>query len=690
MQRLIFENSPLLIIVCLALGITYAWILYSPKSAWSKQTNRMLFALRFTLVTLLSLLLLGPIFKVTTNFFEKPTVVFLTDNSASLAETLTDTERKQWQDDLAQTTATLADAGYDINVRGLDNEPITTLTWKNTSSDLQGSIQQVVRDYESKNLAAIILTSDGIYNSGASPLYQPTRIPIYTIGVGDTAQRLDVALKNLNYNKIAYQGNKFQLTTEVAVQGIASGAITVSVSKGGKIISTQTKSLSGRLLNFNFALDAEEKGVQRFDVTVQPLAEETNKRNNYASAFIEVVEGKKKILLIAPAPHPDIKALRAVVEKNANYEFILHIPGQVEVSLEQLQPDKADLIIFYDVVDLENKTKVLLDKLSRSRSSLLYIIGSKSNLRQLAANGVPVTFENPSQWDAVTPAVNASFRNFNFLEGTGGVFQRYPPADVPFGKFTFPPQAAVLLHQRIGSIITDRPLFFTWEDGDQKKAMMIGHNFWRWRLHEYAAKQSTDLFDDVFSKAIQYLGTLDDKRKFKCFALQNEFAEGTPAIIESQVYNDLFELVYGNTVSLRLTNETGKETRYSYITSPGNTQYRIGGLAEGVYRFTTSTALAGKTEEVKGQFVVKALNIELQNLTADHGLLKKLSAKTGGRFFSTAPWDSVVNIFRTKDATSIIHSYDSYHPLITLKLVFVLLLLLATGEWFLRKYSGGY
>jgi hypothetical protein len=61
------------------------------------------------------------------------------------------------------------------------------------------------------------------------------------------------------------------------------------------------------LLDFDFQLDATEKGIQRYDISVKPNSLESNKRNNFSSIFIDVVEGKKKIVLIAPAPHPDIK-----------------------------------------------------------------------------------------------------------------------------------------------------------------------------------------------------------------------------------------------------------------------------------------------------------------------------------------------------------------------------------------------
>ena len=87
MQRLIFEYSPLYFLLCLALGTGYAYLLYSAKFSWGKSWNRVLFALRLVLATSLLVLLLGPILKLTENIFEKPSYVFLIDNSQSIKET---------------------------------------------------------------------------------------------------------------------------------------------------------------------------------------------------------------------------------------------------------------------------------------------------------------------------------------------------------------------------------------------------------------------------------------------------------------------------------------------------------------------------------------------------------------------------------------------------------------------------
>ena len=73
--------------------------------------------------------------------------------------------------------------------------------------------------------------------------------------------------------------------------------------------------------------------------------------------FNDVVDGKKKILFVSAAPHPDSKALREVVDKNSNYEFLLHIPGVSEQQASVLQPDQIDLVIFLQAPDLRGKTR---------------------------------------------------------------------------------------------------------------------------------------------------------------------------------------------------------------------------------------------------------------------------------------------------------------------------------------------
>lgn len=689
MQRLIFESSPAFIIVCLGLGIGYAWLLYRTKHTWGLGVNRILFVVRALAVALAAFLLIGPILKLTTNQLEKPAVVFLVDNSQSVAEVLGKEKQDAVVADLTTKTQALEDKGYEVQIRGLEGDDLTT---SSQTSDIHSALRSITADYEGKNLAGIVLVSDGVYNSGPSPLYTTLRIPVYTIGVGDTTQRVDLALKNIAFNKIAYQGNRFPVRAEVLVKGLTNQDVRVSVAMGGKVITSQNKNSGTRgLLDFDFIIDANEKGIQRLDVAIEPIKQETNQKNNRTAIYVEVVEGKKKILVVAPGPHPDIKALRAAIEKNSNYEFHLHMPGVKEEQNQQiLQAGQADLVIFSQVLDNDGKTLPLVQRLQKSHAGMLFLVGAKTNLRQFANIGIPLVFENIGQKDEVVPNFNTQFRDFAFSDDLAGKFSRYPPITVPFGKFTYPADAAVLLYQRIGSVATNRPLLLSWNGPENKVAVLLGEGIWKWRLNEFAETEKSDAFDEVFSKLIQYLSTADDKRRFRAFPTQNEFTDSEPVTFESQLYNDLFEPIYGNTVQIELRDESGKATPYSYTTSPSGSRYRIGGLKEGIYRYTASTQLATGKEQVSGEFLVTAQNIESQNLTADFGLLRKLASESGGKFYTEGTSANLNTDLTTLQAKSLIHSEDSFHPMINLKAVFFLLLFLLSLEWFTRKFFGSY
>jgi hypothetical protein len=318
------------------------------------------------------------------------------------------------------------------------------------------------------------------------------------------------------------------------------------------------------------------------------------------------------------------------------------------------------------------------------------MLASGSNLRQLRNLGVPLSFDNVGQWDEITPIINPTYAGFGVSEGTYGTFSGFPPVTVPFGKFSYPPNANVLLHQRIGNVTTDRPMIFTYDENNHKAGVILGEGIWRWRLNEFSETEKTEAFDEVFSRLIQYLSSQEDKRKFRSFPIQHEFTDAEPVIFESQVYNDLYEQVYGNKIEIEVRDEKGKTTRYSYVTGAGSVRYRMGGLREGVYRYSASTEVQGKRETVQGEFLVASQNIEARNLTADFNLLRKLSDRTGGKFYPATQRSQLENDLKNSPAKGVIHTEESFRPLIDLKWFFALLLVLISGEWFLRKFSGGY
>jgi hypothetical protein len=149
--------------------------------------------------------------------------------------------------------------------------------------------------------------------------------------------------------------------------------------------------------------------------------------------------------------------------------------------------------------------------------------------------------------------------------------------------------------------------------------------------------------------------------------------------------------VFGQTVDLEVSPESGKSLRYRYVTGPGaGSRYRIGGLEEGIYRFTASALVNGKREIATGEFLVMEQNVESRNLTADFGLLRKLAETTEGAFYRSDKTDQLSVDLSSGRVAATIHTEENFNPLINLKLVFFLLLFLASAEWFVRKFAGSY
>jgi len=692
MSSIIFETSPTFILLCIAVGFGYAFLLYEAKHPWTKTLNWVLFSFRIVVTFLLAFLLLGPIVKQINNFFEKPVFVIVQDNSISVKETTDSLVLKNVSDRVEAIGKSLDSKGYRVERQGLSGNENDTIRFNETTSDLHGALRKIANQYEGQSIAGVMLISDGIYNAGISPLYSTYSFPIHTLGVGDTTQRLDIAFRDLVYNKIAYRGNKFVLRAEILVKGYPNQNISISLLQSGKVLERQTKNSGNeQLLTVDFNPTAVEQGILRFDVQVEVKTGERNSRNNRATAFVEVVEGKKKILIVAPTPHPDIKALRSVVERNSNYELFIHIPGVQEAELKSLQSQNIDLAIFHQAPDKRGRTQQLFQQFASSKTSLFLIVGQQSDINFITQSNMPLRFEQPPrQFDNVMPVINPAFPNFIVSPEANTMFTDFPPVWVPFGKMIIPPSATSLLFQKVGNLATSKPLLWIDFPENRKIAVMLGEGFWQWRLQEYSKGESAETFDEVVGKLIQFLSTTEDKSKFRSYPVEQQFSDTEPVVFESQVYNDIYEPIYGNTINLELTNEAGKKFQYNYVTSPGNARYQIGGLKEGVYRYKSVTEINGRREEVRGQFLVAAQEAELQNLTADFDVLRKLSVGTGGQFYHTTELDRLQSDMLNKEARSIIHSEETYDSLLNLKWVFFLLLTLISMEWFLRKYFGSY
>ena len=678
-------------------GIIYAFLLYRKSGPWNSAVNKMLFVLRAIAVAGIAALLVSPILRQIRNYTEDPTLVFAIDNSLSIAE-VTDSVFLKDLNNKVRTLAADLEGEFSIEYRDFTSEAQDaipgSISYDAQSSNLNRLLNEVRLDYEGRNLGGVVLVSDGIYNEGMSPTFSDYNFRIYTVGVGDTVPKADLSVVSLLYNKISYQGNRFPLVAQLTHSGFAGQTVAVSVVKDGSTIARQQLQLGAdnQVADVKFLIEASENGYQRYQVMVERKQGEFTYRNNMQQAYVEVIEGKEQIALIAPAPHPDIKAIKSAIESNANYsidQYVLSIDN--DLSKLSGSAKKYDLVIYHQITGIRGAANSFFQKVQELQIPTLTFFGTQTNVRQFNEVNQVLTIDAvPNEYDKVTAVFNQEFTSFKLSDPLQQSLDEFPPINVPFGRISLGGKAEILLYQKVGNIVTGKPLIAVSTDESVKKGVILGDGLWKWKLMDYAKSNNNEAFNELVSKLVQYLSSKEDKRKFKAYPVKNEFLSSEKVIFDTEVYNDLYERVYGNKIELTITNSDGKTTSYSFVTNENNTRYAISGLPEGVYQYTASTLLGDQRETVRGEFLIKELQLETVNLTADFNLLRRLAERSGGEFFLSDQLNALLEEVKTREVPGVIHTQEKYLPFIHLKWLFFVLLALLTTEWFIRKYSGAY
>jgi hypothetical protein len=189
---------------------------------------------------------------------------------------------------------------------------------------------------------------------------------------------------------------------------------------------------------------------------------------------------------------------------------------------------------------------------------------------------------------------------------------------------------------------------------------------------------------------ITYLAVKENKSPFKVH-VKNEYSESDEVDITAELYNESYDLVNDSEVEFTLKNENDKAFEYHFFKTSNAYKLELGNLSQGVYNWEAKTILAGKNHKVIGTFIVKEVNIEWLNVTANHRLLRNMSQNTNGEFFMPNQLNDLkTNILNREDIVTVVYKEKSFKDLIDYKWLFFLIVILMSVEWFIRKYNGAY
>lgn len=690
--------------LCALVGFIGAFALYYKDKAYSEATTAQkralipLALLRVLTISTIAILLLSPLIKRQIIDVVKPYIVLLQDNSESIKVGFKNNEDSvKLKTKLNELTAALAQdyqvATYNFGDKFKKN---FAFSYKDKTTNLSEALDELYNIYSNQNVGAIVVATDGIYNQGSNPLYagETAGIPIYSVALGDTTPKKDLLIERVLHNRIAYLGDKFTVRAELSAKNSKGEKTILSISKGkadGNKMGTKALDIDKAdfLHSEEFTLSADAVGLQQYTVSATPITGELTEQNNQQTIYVEIIDSRQKILLLAGAPHPDIAALKDVLEQNRNYQVSTQMADKFTGNIKDF-----DVVVLHGLPAQNNPAEAILTQLKTNNTPTLFILTAQTSTDAFnrAQNLVQINGATPGNTND-SKAISVGGFNLFTLEGSvGKEVQELPPLITPYGKYSTAANAQTLLKQKIGTVPTDYPLLtFSAPAAASKQAVLCGEGLWRWRIYDFKTDQSFTTTNDLLGKMVQYLAVKNDKRKFRVNLPKTLFNENEQVVIDAELYNDSYELINTPEVNINIYNEAGKAFPFTFNRNGSSYNLNAGFFPPGHYTFQAQTVYNGQEFKANGVFTVASIQLESMQTTANHNLLYALADKTGGGVVSIDSIGGLLNQIRNKESIKPIQ-YSSFktEPFINFKWLFALLIVLLSIEWFFRKFLGGY
>ncbi len=702
-----------------ALGLSY-WSYRNTIPRLSTGARTVLTGLRFLALFLILFLIFEPILRFDSTTSEPPILAVLIDDSQSISVT------SSAQDNSSARPAAAMDAvidelknvdfpgrltffAFSDSVRALPDidKQADSLRFSGERTDISRALAFVSETLRGQNLGGVLLLSDGQYNTGRNPIYPAGQyaLPIYTVAVGDTLPQRDVQIFRLVTNEIAYAEKEQPVRVTVRASGFGGKRALVSLSRAGAIVSTREVDLPDEAgeVSVDFSVAFPEPGLQQLRATVSHLDGELTYKNNTGSMAVRVLKNKRRVLLFASGPGPDLAAIQQLLKSDETFEVHSFIQKDRSAFYEGAPPDRFDDFDVLVLVGYPGKTagSDIIARVAAAANSglpVLFILEPQTDLAALKRSlsgvlpAIPQTIRSGYS-EALAVLTPAGFTHpiFDLPGSNVEGMRRLPPVLFNDTRWQPAPDARVLATASIRSVALPDPLFIIGQRGKFRSAALLASGTWRWKYLPDDLSDIDDLWPALFFNAIQWLSTREDDRPLRVRPTESTFTGGMPVEFTGEVYDESLEPVTDASVVVEITQADGSRLPLTMVVgSDGHYALKMGSMPEGTYRYRAKAERNGivlGTDE--GSFVVGALGLEYRETQANTVLLRQLAARSGGQFLGNDAVKQLPSLLAASEVFRPVSIDTSEEIQLWHRIpMLIIILVLLTCEWFLRKRRG--
>jgi uncharacterized membrane protein len=724
---------PVVLVAAVLVMILTLWAYRQRLRGTSGRWRWFALGLRLAAVLLCFVAALRPSVVVQEKTKQPSSLVFLSDGSTSMQLTDEAGGKSRWESarrTLEQARPAAKRLGPNLDVRyyrfdsSLREESADDKAEPEGRSTQMGSAMlEAVKRQVGRQVAAVVLLSDGANNAGLNPLVEARRlrsqqVPIIAVGFGSEnagpASR-DISVRDLVAGPTVFVKHQLQLRGALVVRGFPNQPIDVELFVEGQndpVAKTRLKVPEGSEVVPITGLKyiPQTPGEKKLTLRVKPKEGELIRTNNEVSTFISVLSGGLNVLLVQGPHSPwEHKFLSRALDSSPDIQaedWVLRKPAEGdkgELDDKEFALGKYNVYILSDLAAsfLTPRQQQMLTAAVEKGGAGLIMLGGRSSFGPGGWADTPVARILPVSIHPGDGQLEPD-GGVKFYPRTGGIenyifqvspdraesrkiWQTLPPL-TGANRFGTPKADAVVLADTGGP--RPEPLMVAGSPGSGR-VLAFGGETWVWvRSSEIGVAAHRKFWRQVIFWLAHKENQGDEKVNLALDA--RRIALGEKLGIEVTARDAKDQPLSGVEYETKVTREGAKTPPEPIQVYADGDKARGSFLAigePGVYEVKVTGRREGKEiGSDHARFLVYQDDREMENPAADLALMRQIAETTGGQFL---PPEGLIKYLKSLDGkitteslTQVEHKIWDNWPFL---LIFTALL---TLEWWLRKRHG--
>ncbi len=544
------------------------------------------------------------------------------------------------------------------------------------------------------DLQAAFLFTDGVATSGMGPsaIAGSSRMPIFALGVGDTAAGLDLSILEVHYPLSLLDQEQSTIRVVVRGKNAADKRSRLFIFHEDQLIHSEQFRITSQEYIRSFETSVVGRlDAPRFRVELMVLPEEANIDNNRREFRIDVLPGHRRITLLTGALSANTPLISQVTKRTqhaaVNHLVFLRGVWRGDESLFWSTPQDLVVLDNYPTATLpEGYTDRLLAKLRRDKTPVLVIEGpdnlNREFVRMMRSLGLQVTVEEEGQGSLyrLTPLPQPELKRLSRM-APGRYSVDFPPAPL---AHVLDPRA----NRGMTALVSDEEdrlvIGYGKVDGVKRGVLLLP------ALAATDLKLNRTAWKDYLADVLQALVEWElEPAGFSPYVIQpdrRQYHLGEKVlfrgIMRDRAGTKMLQPIL--TAEIQGPESTAMAT-LNYDFESGEYEGEFWPGEAGSYRFRVYDEAGASEETARPGFQVQIGRVELESLAQNRYGLERLAQSTGGKYTGLHGVEQLLSelAYTTRTVTR------EYHfSLWQFRYLWVVLVLLLGSEWILRRVAG--